>query len=113
MLARGLGRAVLVVLSVTSCAVLAGCADPAHGGQSPTAAQGADPRGTAQDVVIAVAGEPDTLDPVLGYARWGDGKITEGLVRLTADLDVEPLLATSGLVTVQDPATGGESPGVV
>lgn len=51
--------------------------------------------GRAQDVVIAVAAEPDTLNPVLGYARWGDGKVVEGLLQLGVDLVPEPLLAQS------------------
>lgn len=43
--------------------------------------------------MIAIGNEPDSLNPVLGFARWGDGKVVEGLVRLTAELEVEPLLA--------------------
>lgn len=83
---------------VAAALLLTGCVDPTRGpgeGQaSPGEGAGATAAArTAQDVVIAAGSEPDSLNPVLGYARWGDGKVFEGLVRLTADLTVEPLLA--------------------
>lgn len=69
-----------------------GCANPTA---VPDAAGTTPAGGSAQDVVIAVGAEPDTLNPVLGYARWGDGKVVEGLLQLGADLVPEPLLAQS------------------
>lgn len=84
--ARVVGTLVLAAL------VLGGCVDP---DRRPTATSpGAAAAGQgAPDVVIAVGSEPDTLNPLLGHARWGDGKVFEGLLRLTEDLEVEPLLA--------------------
>lgn len=70
------------------------CTNPAQVGSPVEATSGTDAdRSAAPDVVIAVGSEPDTLNPVLGHARWGDGKVVEGLLRLGADLVPEPLLA--------------------
>ncbi len=74
-------------LALTACA---GGQQEGPGAASP----GAGARHTPTEVVIAAGSEPDTFDPVLGHARWGDGKVTEGLLRLTVGLGVEPLLAT-------------------
>ncbi|GAA4874217.1 ABC transporter substrate-binding protein [Serinicoccus chungangensis] len=72
--------------------VLAGCTDPTA--TSPGGGEGgAATSSAATEVVVATGGEPDSFNPVLGYARWGDGKIVEGLVRLGADLRPEPVLA--------------------
>lgn len=77
-----------LALLLTSCTAPAG-----EGSPGPAGATTAGAPGRADDVVIAVGSEPDTLNPVLGHARWGDGKVAEGLLRLTADLVPEPLLA--------------------
>lgn len=112
MAARGTPALVAAALPLT------GCVDPTQGpgeGQaSPGEGAGATAAArTAQDVVIAAGSEPDSLNPVLGYARWGDGKVFEGLVRLTADLTVEPVLAQTlpevsddGLTVVFTPRDG-------
>lgn len=71
--------------------VVASCADPDGTATGPAGPAGEPGRG--EEVVVAVASEPDTLNPVLGYARWGDGKVVEGLLALGADLRPEPLLA--------------------
>ncbi|QFG69027.1 ABC transporter substrate-binding protein [Ornithinimicrobium pratense] len=72
------------------------CADPSQNGLPQEGASGTqEGKVPAQDVVIAVGSEPDTLNPVLGYARWGDGKVVEGLLQLGVDLVPEPLLAES------------------
>ncbi len=49
----------------------------------------------AEAVSIAVPTEPETLNPVLGYARYGNAKIFDGLVELGADLEPVPGLATA------------------
>lgn len=45
------------------------------------------------DIVLGVANEPDTLNPILGYAPDGSAKIFDGLVSYDADLNLEPALA--------------------
>ena len=94
MLGQRLGRAGGAATVGALCLATVACA-----GEPPDTGGGAAPQDRSgqpavSEVVIALGSEPDTLNPVLGYARWGDGKITEGLLRLTADLDVRPLLAT-------------------
>lgn len=76
----------------------ASCTDPTRDVDATTELVTGAPGGPGQapDVVIAVGSEPDTLNPVLGYARWGDGKVFEGLLQLGADLQPEPLLAQVG-----------------
>jgi len=83
---------VLASSAVVVGLVLAGCTDPtaAPGGDT-----GAQASGDASEVLIATGGEPDTFNPVLGYARWGDGKVVEGLTRLGADLEPEAGLAAA------------------
>ncbi len=84
-------RPVALAAPLVAVLLLASCADP--GGEVGQAgARPADDR-DGTEVVIAVAAEPDTLHPVLGYARWGDGKVVEGLLTLGADLRPAPLLA--------------------
>ncbi|WP_083190770.1 ABC transporter substrate-binding protein [Serinicoccus hydrothermalis] len=89
---RRLALALGALLAVTACT------DPTQqgsgGGEDAGSSTGGGGGDAGEDVVIATGGEPDSFNPVLGYARWGDGKIVEGLVRLTADLEPEPLLAT-------------------
>lgn len=82
----------LICTGVLALAV-AGCTDPTI--EDTSTDQGASTSGSsgAEDVIVASASDPDTFNPVLGYARWGDGKVSEGLVALTDDLTAEPLLA--------------------
>lgn len=86
--ARALAPAALAAL------IVSGCVDPDQGDAAdPGDGGAATAQGEASEVVIASGAEPDTFNPALGYARWGDGKVVEGLVRLTADLEPEPALA--------------------
>ncbi|RVX40332.1 peptide/nickel transport system substrate-binding protein [Nonomuraea polychroma] len=62
---------------------LAGCSAPSQ----PTAAPARD------TVVLGLSSEPDTLNPVLGYAPDGGSLIYDGLVRRTPDLRLQPALA--------------------
>ena len=84
------------VLVLGALLAVTACTDPTQQGSGDTggAATEGDDSGAGSEVVIATGGEPDSFNPVLGYARWGDGKVVEGLVRLTAELEQEPLLAT-------------------
>ncbi|MFI2410946.1 ABC transporter substrate-binding protein [Streptomyces sp. NPDC018947] len=52
-----------------------------------------DDAGAADSVVIAVASEPDTLSPLLGYGKDGNSKIFDGLLARDADLKLKPALA--------------------
>lgn len=93
----GLRTPLLRALPLLVCVglVTGACADTS---QVDTRQGASSPQGesaSTQDVVIAVGAEPDTLNPVLGYARWGDGKVAEGLLQLGVDLIPEPLLAQS------------------
>ena len=85
--------------------LLAGCTDPtaapSAGGEGATSTASTD----AAEVVIATGGEPDSFNPVLGYARWGDGKVVEGLTRLGVDLVAEPALAEDLPVVSDDGLT--------
>ncbi|MEV0388893.1 ABC transporter substrate-binding protein [Nonomuraea sp. NPDC050643] len=50
----------------------------------------------AQDTaVLGLGSEPDSLNPVLGYAVDGGSLIFDGLVRRTPDLKLQPALAES------------------
>ncbi|MFI7641351.1 ABC transporter substrate-binding protein [Nonomuraea sp. NPDC049400] len=50
----------------------------------------------AQDTaVLGLGSEPDSLNPVLGYAPDGGALVFDGLVRRTPDLELEPALAES------------------
>ncbi|MER7500955.1 ABC transporter substrate-binding protein [Nonomuraea pusilla] len=64
--------------------VLAGCSAPS-GTASPAKAE--------ETVVLGLGSEPDTLDPVLGYAADGGSLLYDGLVRRTPALDLQPALA--------------------
>lgn len=59
------------------------------------AAEPAPPAGAEDSatVVLGVEDEPDTLNPILGYAQDGTSKIFDGLVARDADLNLVPALA--------------------
>jgi peptide/nickel transport system substrate-binding protein len=87
---RVLPAALVVALVTAACSTTAptgpGTADGADGSAG-------DDRDT--DLVVALATEPDNLNPVLGFAPHGDGKIFEGLVSINADLQPVPDLAAA------------------
>src|SRR5688572_12791668 len=85
---RRLVLAALAAALLTACSASAPTQPGGGDGTGSTAADGRD-----SDLVIALANEPDTLNPVLGFAPHGDGKIFEGLVSLNADLQPVPDLA--------------------
>ncbi|MFC8220134.1 ABC transporter substrate-binding protein [Streptomyces sp. NPDC057362] len=66
----------------------AACSAPSDGGKD-------DGAGAAESVVIAVASEPDTLSPLLGYGKDGNSKIFDGLLARDTDLKLKPALATA------------------
>jgi peptide/nickel transport system substrate-binding protein len=55
----------------------------------------------ADTVVLGVQSEPDTLNPILGYAPDGASKLFDGLVTRDAKLNLIPALAEA-LPTVDD-----------
>ena len=63
--------------------VLAGCSDPSA----------ADRAAAGETLVVATAGEPDTLNPVLGYGTDGASLIFDGLVARDARNALVPALA--------------------
>ncbi|WP_143073509.1 ABC transporter substrate-binding protein [Actinokineospora terrae] len=76
----------VIVLGVLGCATLACTPDPA-----PPAS--GDPAGTS--MVIGVAAEPNSLDPVDGYALFGAAKIFDGLVEHQPSGTLRPVLASA------------------
>ena len=80
------------VVAAAAVMVLASCANPEAPPEGAPAGTGGSVEGH-EEVVIVTGAEPDTLNPALGYARWGDGKVVEGLLALGADLELAPLLA--------------------
>ena len=84
---RLLPLALVTVLATAACSVSAPT-QPGGGDTTETSSEGRD-----TDLVIALATEPDNLNPVLGFAPHGDGKIFEGLVSINADLQPVPDLA--------------------
>src|SRR5690606_25062565 len=84
---RLLPLALVTVLATAACSVSAPT-QPGGGDATETSSEGRD-----TDLVIALATEPDNLNPVLGFAPHGDGKIFEGLVSINADLQPVPDLA--------------------
>lgn len=88
-----LSRARATAISALAAAgLIAACVAP---GEAPGASGAGGQLEEDREVVIALATEPDTLNPVLGHARWGDGKVVEGLLTLGADLQPAPLLASA------------------
>ncbi|WP_285503241.1 ABC transporter substrate-binding protein [Actinokineospora sp. NBRC 105648] len=80
-----------IVLALASCT--ADATPPASG----------DPAGTS--LVIGVADEPASLDPVLGYAPLGAAQIFDGLVEHQAAGTLRPVLATA----LPQPSSDGRS----
>lgn len=73
--------------------ILAACSTPdvgAPAGDAPAGTEG----GSGTQAVLASGPEPDSLNPLLGHARWGDNKIFEGLLRIDESLELQPDLAT-------------------
>src|SRR5262245_24022763 len=62
-----------------------------------------DPDGTS--MVIAVADEPATVNPLSGFAENGAAKLFDGLVEHEADLSLRPALATE----LPQPSADGRS----
>ena len=78
-------RTHLTVAALAVVLVAASCATPQSGGSNNG--------NSATDIVLGVGNEPDTLNPILGYAPDGSAKIFDGLVSYDADLDLVPALA--------------------
>ncbi|MGW3989624.1 ABC transporter substrate-binding protein [Streptomyces sp. NPDC004830] len=76
---RGAAATAALAAAVTACSA------PGGGG--------ADGAGSAASVVIGVATEPDTLNPLLGYGKDGNSKIFDGLLARDAQLKLKPALA--------------------
>jgi peptide/nickel transport system substrate-binding protein len=87
---RVLPAALVVALVTAACSTTA---PTGPGTADPSAPSAGDDRDT--DLVVALATEPDNLNPVLGFAPHGDGKIFEGLVSINADLQPVPDLAAA------------------
>ncbi|MGV9451637.1 ABC transporter substrate-binding protein [Streptomyces sp. NPDC003635] len=75
-------RGTAVTAAMVTAAGVAACSAPGSGDG-----------GVADSVVIAVASEPDTLSPLLGYGKDGNSKIFDGLLARDADLKLRPALA--------------------
>lgn len=77
-------RAAQLVAATLLAAALTACSDPAGSGGAGAG------RST---LVVATAGEPDTLNPVLGYGADGSALIFDGLVARDAQNKLVPALA--------------------
>ncbi|WP_431046660.1 ABC transporter substrate-binding protein [Streptomyces sp. P1-3] len=81
-------RTIRTLAAVTAGALLAGtaaCSAPSDG-----------KRGKATDaLVVGIANEPETLNPLLGYGKDGNSKIFDGLLRHDADMKLAPALAAA------------------
>ncbi|OXS34829.1 ABC transporter substrate-binding protein [Streptomyces sp. XY006] len=77
------GAAVTAALA----AAVTACSAPGSGGSDDDASAGS--------VSIAVASEPDTLSPLLGYGKDGNSKIFDGLLARDAGLKLKPALAAA------------------
>ncbi|QWB22492.1 MULTISPECIES: ABC transporter substrate-binding protein [Streptomyces] len=78
---RGAAATAALAAAVTACSA------PSSGGGEGDAKSGS--------VVIGVASEPDTLNPLLGYGKDGNSKIFDGLLAHDADLKLKPALAAA------------------
>ena len=93
-------RVAVPAVAALAAATLAACAasDPDAAGDD-----GAADAGTDSEIVIGVGSEPDSLNPVLGYATDGSSRIFDGLVVRDADLQLQPALA----LEVPEPSDDG------
>lgn len=82
-----------LVLALTLVLVTTACSTAVPSGPDGAPTTTADPD-LGATFTAALATEPDTLNPLLGYAPHGDGTIFEGLVGLGPDLRPRPVLAT-------------------
>ncbi|WFB11100.1 ABC transporter substrate-binding protein [Streptomyces sp. LX-29] len=76
-----------VAAAVTAATLLAGataCSTPSDGKDGGTEA-----------LVVGIANEPETLNPLLGYGKDGNSKIFEGLLRHDAGMRLVPALAAA------------------
>ncbi len=80
-----------IVLALSACSA----PTPPSGAGAPATARDTAAQDTAaQDTaVLGLGSEPDSLNPVLGYAVDGGSLMFDGLVRRTPDLRLEPALA--------------------
>ncbi|MFC9827059.1 ABC transporter substrate-binding protein [Streptomyces albogriseolus] len=72
---------------LATAAAVSACSAPGSGG--------ADGAAAGESAVIGVSTEPDTLSPLLGYGKDGNSKLFDGLLARTADMTLEPALATA------------------
>ncbi len=72
----------LLAAALSAALALTSCSAPSSGA-----------KGNAKNVVLGVSAEPETLNPILGYAPDGAAKIFDGLVAYDADLNLVPSLA--------------------
>ncbi|WP_031510065.1 ABC transporter substrate-binding protein [Streptomyces megasporus] len=73
--------------AVTAGALLAGTAACSAPSEGDTAS------GAGDTLVVGIAQEPDTLNPLLGYGKDGNSKVFDGLLRHDADMELRPALA--------------------
>ncbi|NJP50352.1 ABC transporter substrate-binding protein [Streptomyces sp. SBST2-5] len=85
MTTRRARRTTRAALAAALAGALAACSAPGGGA--------ADAGASADSVVIGVATEPDTLNPLLGYGKDGNSKIFDGLLARGADMRLKPALA--------------------
>ncbi|MFB8249408.1 ABC transporter substrate-binding protein [Streptomyces sp. NPDC055952] len=78
---RGAAATAALATAVTACSAPGGGAT--------------DGAGSAASVVIGVATEPDTLNPLLGYGKDGNSKIFDGLLARDAEMKLKPALAAA------------------
>ncbi|TCP45455.1 peptide/nickel transport system substrate-binding protein [Tamaricihabitans halophyticus] len=78
-------RAILPAIAITAAVIAAGCTAPAD----PDDDQTNDPR----SMVLADSYEPDSLNPLLGYAAEGAAKFYDGLLAFDGQRDLRPALA--------------------
>jgi peptide/nickel transport system substrate-binding protein len=82
-------RATAVVAAIAMATAACGSDAPDEAGGA-GAAKGSRPSDT---LVLGLSYEPDSFNPILGYASKGGGKIFDGLMARDADLNLVPALA--------------------
>lgn len=102
-LPRSLRRGGTPAIALLVAATLAACSASNPDDSAADDADDAADAGDATDIVIGVGGEPDSLNPVLGYAPDGSSRIFDGLVARDADLQLQPALA----LEVPEPSEDG------